>query len=115
MSIVVVAVMLIANNQGNQVMQSELIWISDPGHAWLRVPIGDYFASGIQASRFSYVDAAHVYLEEDCDAELYLDAARIPNSPLPFPTEKFREIYFADVDAKGNPRHLDRIGESTNE
>ena len=109
MSIVVVAVMLIANNQGNQVMQTELVWISDPGHAWLRVPLSDYVASGIKASRFSYVDAAHVYLEEDCDAELYLTAARIPNSPLPFPTETFREIYFADVDAKGNPRHLDRI------
>jgi hypothetical protein len=89
-------------------MQSKLVWISDPGHAWLRVPIGDYFASGIQASRYSYVDTAYVYLEEDCDAELYLDAAQIPE---PY---AWREIYFADVGARGNPRHLDRISsEST--
>ena len=88
---------------------SELIWISDPGHAWLRVPIGDYFASGIKASRYSLVDAEYVYLEEDCDAELYLAAAQIPE---PY---AWREIYFADVGARGNPRHLDRIGESTND
>jgi hypothetical protein len=107
--IVVVAAGLAVTITENQVMQSELIWISDPGHAWLRVPIGDYVASGIKASRFSLVDTEYVYLEEDCDAELYLTAARIPNSPLPFPTETFREIYFADVGARGNPRHLDRI------
>ena len=90
---------------GSELMfnNSELVWISDPGHAWLRVPIGDYFASGIKASRFSLVDTEYVYLEEDCDAELYLDAARIPE---PY---AFREIYFADVGARGNPRHLDRI------
>ena len=81
----------------------DLVWISDPGHAWLRVPVGDYVASGIKASRFSYVDAAHVYLEEDRDAELYLTAARIPE---PY---AFREIYFDDVGARDNPRHLDRI------
>jgi len=108
MFIVVVAAVLAVINRRIR-MQSELVWISDPGHAWLRVPIGDYFASGIQASRFSYVDAAYVYLEEDRDAELYLDAARIPWRSLAAEPYAFREIYFDDVGAKGNPRHLDRI------
>ena len=85
----------------------DLVWISDPGHAWLRVPLSDYVASGITASRFSYVDAEYVYLEEDRDAELYLAAAQIPEPYAKYSV--WREIYFDDVGAKGNPRHLDRI------
>lgn len=79
------------------------VWITDPGHAWLRVPIGDYAASGIQASSFSYIDADYVYLEEDADAALYLDAVQIPE-------QSFREIHFDSVHMKGNPRNMDRIG-----
>ena len=90
------------------------VWITDPGHAWLRVPIGDYAASGIQASSCSYIDAEYVYLEEDADAGLYLDAVQIPE-------QSFREIHFDSVHMKGNPRidsvhmkgnprNMDRIG-----
>ena len=79
------------------------VWITDPGHAWLRVPIGDYAASGIQASSFSYIDAEYVYLEEDADAGLYLDTVQIPE-------QSFREIHFDSVHMKGNPRNMDRIG-----
>ena len=79
------------------------VWITDPGHAWLRVPIGDYAASGIQASSFSYIDADYVYLEEDADAGLYLDTVQIPE-------QSFREIHFDSVHMKGNPRNMDRIG-----
>jgi len=79
------------------------VWITDPGHAWLRVPIGDYAASGIQASSCSYIDAEYVYLEEDADAGLYLDTVQLPE-------QSFREIHFDSVHMKGKPRNMDRIG-----
>ena len=79
------------------------VWITDPGHAWLRVPIGDYAAAGITASSCSYIDADYVYLEEDADAGLYLDTVQIPE-------QSFREIHFDSVHMKGNPRNMDRIG-----
>ena len=96
------------------------VWITDPGHAWLRVPLADYTAAGITASKFSYVDAEYVYLEEDCDAALYLDIYR-DRSPeqrgrncqsLYCGTfcQPFREVHFDSVHAKGNPRNMDRIG-----
>ena len=81
------------------------VWITDPGHAWLRVPLADYTAVGITASKFSYVDAEYVYLEEDCDAALYLDIYRDRS-----PEQPFREVHFDSVHAKGNPRNMDRIG-----
>tara|TARA_R110000765_G_scaffold254341_1_gene355265 strand:- start:185 stop:529 length:345 start_codon:yes stop_codon:yes gene_type:complete len=79
------------------------VWITDPGHAWLRVPIGDYAAAGITASSFSYIDAEYVYLEEDADATLYLDMVQAPE-------QSFREIHFDSEHTQGNPRKLDRIG-----
>ena len=79
------------------------VWITDPGHAWLRVPLADYAASGIQASSSSYIDADYVYLEEDADAGLYLDTVQLPE-------QSFREIHFDSVHMKGNPRNMDRIG-----
>ena len=79
------------------------VWITDPGHAWLRVPLADYTAAGITASSFSYIDAEYVYLEEDADAALYLDMVQTPE-------QSFREIHFNSEHTQGNPRKLDRIG-----
>ncbi len=48
--------------------------IEDPGHAWLRVSKADLKASGLKRSdfsRYSYQDAANVYLEEDFDLTVY--------------------------------------------
>ena len=47
----------------------KLTFCHDAGHGWLQVPIAMYELSGFKASRFSYIDNEHVYLEEDCDAE----------------------------------------------
>ena len=46
---------------------------SDPGHAWLEVPLGDALnVPGI--SPYSYIDVVNrkAYLEEDCDATRFL-------------------------------------------
>jgi hypothetical protein len=44
---------------------------SDPGHAWLRVPLSEITAEmGISA--YSYRDNKYAYLEEDCDAYKFI-------------------------------------------
>lgn len=57
---------------------TQLVFISDPGHGWLRVPLEDVCASSAidHISEFSFIDAdqRYAYLEEDCDAPLYLNA-----------------------------------------
>ena len=62
----------------------KLTFHCDPSHGWLEVPREDIDALGIadQISAYSYAMAAThkragmVYLEEDCDASLFLDAAK---------------------------------------
>ena len=60
---------------------SRLVWVSDPGHAWLSVSISDVEKVGLSPksfSNYSYVsrDSNRLYLEEDCDAGVYLNAYR---------------------------------------
>ena len=62
----------------------KLTFHCDPSHGWLEVPREDIDALGLadQISAYSYAMAAThkragmVYLEEDCDASLFLDAAK---------------------------------------
>jgi hypothetical protein len=52
-------------------------FITDPGHGWLRVPhkvIRDMGLTAKSFSRYSYVDNDYMYLEEDCDAGVFLQA-----------------------------------------
>ena len=52
------------------------IYHQDGGHGWIQVPLLEIAALGIagKISRYSYKDAEHGYLEEDCDAALWHDA-----------------------------------------
>lgn len=51
---------------------------SDPGHAWYEAPRAELDRLGLTAKISAYSYASHdgstVYLEEDCDAPLYLEA-----------------------------------------
>ena len=50
---------------------------SDPGHGWLEVPYRDLFALGLKPqdfSVFSYKRSGVAFLEEDCDADIFLSA-----------------------------------------
>jgi hypothetical protein len=57
-------------------IQDRLLFISDPGHGWLRVSWADFAAASDDVkksvSSYSYIDNKFIYLEEDCDAYLYL-------------------------------------------
>lgn len=62
-----------------------LRFIEDPGHGWLEVDKVDLVELEIanKISHFSYMDKGQggithskVYLEEDCDAGIFIDAAK---------------------------------------
>lgn len=52
-------------------------FFEDAGHGWLAVPIKDILKAGIkdQISGYSYIDRTRVYLEEDGDLSLFMNAA----------------------------------------
>lgn len=56
----------------------KLTFYTDPAHGWLEVNRADLDALDIahKVSRYSYERADRVYLEEDCDAALYFEAAK---------------------------------------
>ena len=66
-------------------MGLKLNWYADPGHAWLRVEASELITLGIadKVSRYSYMgrNCQYAYLEEDCDAGLYI-RARDPEGPI---------------------------------
>ena len=74
-------------------ISSQLTFISDPGHGWMRVPLVDIAALGIETavSTCSYIDGQFAYrsaevttsLEEDCDCAVYLDARTAHSLPRP--------------------------------
>lgn len=49
---------------------------ADPGHAWLKVKIAELDKLGItdKITDYSYVRGGCAYLEEDCDAGVFIDA-----------------------------------------
>lgn len=76
-------------------------FICDPGHGWLRVPhkvIRDVGLSSKSFSRYSYVDNDYMYLEEDCDAGVFLQAYQnITGSEADYVVE---EVNYTDIRRK---------------
>lgn len=56
-------------------------YYTDPGHGWIKVPRHILIELGIQdrISRYSYQLNYDVYLEEDCDAPLLINALKEKN------------------------------------
>ena len=58
------------------------VFHSDPSHGWLRVSIREYYAVGLtleDISSCSYIDSRSLFLEEDGDAGVFLNAWRKAN------------------------------------
>ena len=51
-------------------------YFQDPGHGWIGVPLSLLADWEIKPSGYSYRDDATGYLEEDCDAGLFVRAAQ---------------------------------------
>jgi hypothetical protein len=48
------------------------LFISDPGHGWLRVPLKEILPIQDKISKCSYMNSKFAYLEEDCDMSIFL-------------------------------------------
>jgi hypothetical protein len=70
------------------------IFHSDPGHGWLAVKRKELKDLGIfeKVSGYSYQRGQTVYLEEDCDASLFLNAKKKANKDMAVATrDSFQE------------------------
>ena len=58
--------------------QKKYTYIHTPGHGYLSVSIKEIKRLGIQneISSFSYMDLSRIYLEEDCDLRLFIEAKK---------------------------------------
>ena len=59
---------------------------ADAAHGWLEVSLGDCEALGLKPldfSRYSYRQKDTLYLEEDCDASVFMNAYKAINGELP--------------------------------
>jgi hypothetical protein len=74
---------------------TELTFIADPAHGWLRVPLVDIAALGLETtiSSYSYIDGHYAYLEEDADCADYLEALRERTQTEPTIQEEYREHF----------------------
>ena len=83
-----------------------MLFITDEGHGWLRIPKDIYALSGYKASSFSYEDDDYVYLEEDVDIYGWFKALT-GRKPEDFPAIE-REIHVTRRSAS-NPRNKTRM------
>lgn len=77
---------------------------SDPGHAWLEVPLVMLRDLNIhkRISTYSYKDASNAYLEEDCDAPVFLDAFALKHGRSP----NLDPLYSEDTFIRNLPRFI---------
>ena len=55
----------------------QFTFYTDPGHGWLEVSFADMTELGLTPadfSQYSYRSGEYAFLEEDCDAPVFLDA-----------------------------------------
>jgi hypothetical protein len=57
----------------------EYDFIHDPGHGWIKVPLGD-LPKEFFPSEYSFYDKEYAYLEEDCDAGEFMKL--VPSTTL---------------------------------
>lgn len=80
-----------------------LLYITDPGHGWLRVSRNDLRDVGMtvsEFSRFSYRDWGSYYLEEDCDMPKFIKAYVAKHGKEPEITEQCVEkTFIRDLDS----------------
>ena len=70
-------------------MEIKRTFHSDPGHSWLAVPYSELLDLGIadKISTYSYIKGKTVYLEEDLDAGIYIDAVKAKGNTVKLTTK----------------------------
>lgn len=58
---------------------------ADPGHAWVKVPVALLISLHIadKITRCSYIRGEHVFLEEDCDLTIFVNAYKEKTGKMP--------------------------------
>jgi hypothetical protein len=71
------------------------VFHSDPSHGWLAVKLSELKMMGIEAqiSQHSYVKGKTAYLEEDCDAVKFIEAAKAKGITVELKESPQREAY----------------------
>lgn len=81
----------------------QFVFHSDPGHGWIAVKKKELEFLGIDhmISQYSYTKGDTVYLEEDCDASIFVDEYRklFGKSPT------YRESYQEHTPIRSYPRY----------
>jgi hypothetical protein len=87
-------------------ISTHLTFISDPGHGWLRVPLADIAALGIEGgiSAYSFIDGRFAYLKEDCDYGRFITACTAQNTPLPEIQDQYVERFDRNQPRFGDPQ-----------
>ena len=86
-------------------------YIQDPGHGWLRVPnaeFAQYPEIHSLVSTYSYQSDKYVFLEEDVDMQLFIDArtkAGVVTKTKPY-QNKSRESKIRKYDAYSRPQAI---------
>ena len=64
-------------------LSNHLTFISDPGHGWLKVPLTEIVALGLetQISVYSYIEGRYAYLKKIATAPLPGSSCRTRTSP----------------------------------
>jgi hypothetical protein len=90
-------------NKGHKMIN--LTWHTDAGHGWLATPVSLIESLKLEhkISRHSYFDrrAAIVYLEEDCDAPLFITEALKAGMKLNYK----EHVYTDDAPIRALPRY----------
>lgn len=96
-------------------ISTHLTFISDPSHGWLRVPLTDIAALGIEETitEYSFIDGRYAYrsaglttgLEEDCDYGRFVAACESQGIPLPEIEDQYmNERFNRDLPRFGDPQ-----------
>jgi len=87
-------------------ISTQLTFISDPGHGWLRVPLADIAALGIEGdiSEYSFIDGRFAYLEEDCDYGRFVAACNAQEIRLPEIQDQYVERFDRSQPRFGGPQ-----------
>ncbi len=82
------------------------VFHNDPGHAWLEVPMGMIIRFGLEEkiSSCSYRNGETAYLEEDCDAPLFLRT--LESAGVPY---KIKEAYEENTPIRGYGRYTSAL------
>ncbi len=84
------------NETQSQQQVLNLRFYSDPGHGWLEVDMLHIIGLGLadKISDCSYMHEGYAYLEEECDAVLFFDAAKAAGIEVNYVS------YFGTADSK---------------